>query len=413
MRKMSLLIMMLLAVLTAQAQFDASSDPSFERTPLSVIQDGWKTKVITDVPTAGIGIMLERFDMTWPTGAVGDVCQVMQTGVAKKVLDKNDGYTVEVDAQNGYVESYNEGSDRQTMSACVWRRTNGHRLFAVVISQPVDPEIELVCFYDYDPQKHILTPEPDILDKIQPLFPTAYMNFVLPKVGKDLIVSEYSSGNTYKRIYKWNGMLPVYDRTERESMGLDDTEMMNAAGPSMSFPVKFSGAKPGISDFVTAILSQEELCDSQINVAANWKKRLSGKKLANGVSIVVDERNGYFRFEMASGSSEVCYTEYCNWNCSDGKHKLVAENTGVVINGKYENTECTGLMFYLYDNETRELTYTSPYDMGAGIQVNPVVSYSLPRTGKDIMADINDEKHVVKIRMKWNGMKFNQEQVTK
>ena len=116
---------------------------------------------------------------------------------------------------------------------------------------------------------------------------------------------------------------------------------------------------------------------------------------------------------MASGSSEVCYTEYCYWNCSDGKHKLVAENTGVVINGKYENTECTGLMFYLYDNETRELTYTSPYDMGAGIQVNPVVSYSLPRTGKDIMANINDEKHVVKIRMKWNGMKFDQEQVTK
>ena len=37
MRKMSLLIMMLLAVLTSQAQFDASSDPSFERTPLSVI----------------------------------------------------------------------------------------------------------------------------------------------------------------------------------------------------------------------------------------------------------------------------------------------------------------------------------------------------------------------------------------
>ena len=51
--------------------------------------------------------------------------------------------------------------------------------------------------------------------------------------------------------------------------------------------------------------------------------------------------------------------------------------------------------------------------MGAGIQVNPVVSYSLPRTGKDIMANINDEKHVVKIRMKWNGMKFDQEQVTK
>ena len=39
------------------------------------------------------------------------------------------------------------------MQACVWQRSNGHRLFAVVIGQPVNPEIEFICFYDYDPQK--------------------------------------------------------------------------------------------------------------------------------------------------------------------------------------------------------------------------------------------------------------------
>ena len=193
-------------------------------TDIETIKDEWDKKVITDVPTAGLGIMLERFDMTWPTSAVGDVCQVMQTGVAKKVLDSDDGYTVEVDARNGYVESYTEGSDRQTMSACVWRRTDGHRLFAVVISQPVDPEMEIVCFYDYDPQKRTLTPEPEILDNIRPLFPTAYMSFVLPRTGKDLIVNEYSSGYTYKRIYKWDGMVPAYDRTEKIALDEDDGE---------------------------------------------------------------------------------------------------------------------------------------------------------------------------------------------
>lgn len=44
---------------------------------IKTIQAGWKNKVITDVPTGGLGIMLERFDQTWPTSAVGDVCQVI------------------------------------------------------------------------------------------------------------------------------------------------------------------------------------------------------------------------------------------------------------------------------------------------------------------------------------------------
>ena len=374
---------------------------------LETIQEKWSTKVITDVPTAGLGIMLECFDRAWPTAAGGDVCQVLQMGVAKKVLDDNDGYTVEVDAKNGYLESYTEGSDRQTMSACVWRRTNGHRLFAVVISQPVDPEMEVVCFYDYDPQKHTLTPEPDILDNIRPLFPTAYMNFVLPKTGKDLIVNEYSSEYTYKRIYKWNGMVPVYDRTEKESLFEDDA----ADESNGAFPVKFSGAQPGISDFITAITSQDELCESMNHVVINWNNRKKGRPLEKGATLNLDERNGYCRFEMAYAPNEVAYTEFCYWNCKDGKHKLVAQNTGHVMNNEPIQTECTGLAFYLYDNENHALTYATPYDMGARIQVTPAVTYDLPRQGKDIRAYIHDPKRIVKILMKWNGQKFDQEQV--
>ena len=380
-------------------------------TDIETIEAEWGTKVIRDVPTAGLGIMLERFDMTWPTTAVGDVCQVMQTGVAKKVLDSNDGYTVEVDAKNGYVESYTEGSDRQTMSACIWRRTNGHRLFAVVISQPTDPETEVACFYDYDPQQHILTPEPDIVDNIRPLFPTAYMNFVLPKTGKDLIVSEYSSGYTYNRIYKWDGMLPVYDRTEKEALDVEDTSPMDGGGPDMSFPVRFSGTQPTISDFITAITSQEELCESMNHVVHNWNNCRNGRPLGKGATLSVDERNGYCRHEKAYAPNEKAYVEFCYWNCKDGKHKLIAQNTGHDMDNKPIETECTGLTFYLYDNEKRTLTYASPYDVGASIQVTPAVTYSLPRQGKDIQAYIHDPKRVVKILMRWNGQKFDQEQI--
>ena len=181
-------------------------------TDLETIRAKWGTKVINDVPAAGLGIMLERFDMTWPTSAGGDVCQVLQLGVAKKVLDDNDGYTVEVDAKNGYVESYTEGSDRQYMQACVWRRSNGHRLFAVVIGQPVDPEIEIACFYDYDPQKKTLTPEPDVIGDWLKRTARGDYSFRLPKVGKELLLFDAQDQQSIH--FRWDGMRPVFDRAE-------------------------------------------------------------------------------------------------------------------------------------------------------------------------------------------------------
>ncbi|MBQ9667289.1 MAG: hypothetical protein IJV45_00875 [Prevotella sp.] len=171
---------------------------------LSAIQERWQTKVIDDVPTGGLAIMLTRFDMTWPTAAVGDACQVMELGVAKKVLDDDDEYTVEVDAKNGFVESYNAGSDRQTMQACVWRRTNGHRLFAVVISQPVDPEIEFICFYDYDPQRQVLTPDPGVLGDWLARTARGNFSFRLPKEGKDLLIFDNLEQTTFR--FRWDGM---------------------------------------------------------------------------------------------------------------------------------------------------------------------------------------------------------------
>lgn len=193
----------------------------------------------------------------------------------------------------------------------------------------------------------------------------------------------------------------------------DGDEPMDGGGPSMSFPVKFKGAKPGISDFVTAILSQEDLGEMLGNVSGNWDEYRKGRKLDKGAKFTVDERNGYIRFDEAYTSGESSYTEFCYWNCADGKHKVVATNCGCVMNGKPIETEYTGLQFYTYENATRKLTYASTYDMGASVEVTPVVTYALPRIGKDIMADIHAKSGKVKIRMKWNGQKFDQEQVKK
>ena len=69
------------------------------------IKTGWKSKVITDVPTGGLGIMLERFDQTWPTSVGADVCQVMMTGMDEQVLDRTTNYKVTIDSKNGYAET--------------------------------------------------------------------------------------------------------------------------------------------------------------------------------------------------------------------------------------------------------------------------------------------------------------------
>lgn len=180
---------------------------------IQTIKMGWKSKVITNVPTAGLGVMLERFDQTWPTSVGADVCQVMMTGAEEMVLDRNTGYKVINDAKNGYVETSDMGSDRQRMQACVWRRSNGHRLFAVVLSQPVNPEIEIICFYDYDPQRKMLTPEPKAIGEWMDITEKGDYSFTLPRVGKELLI--FDSNDQLMHHFKWNGMRPVYDRSEQ------------------------------------------------------------------------------------------------------------------------------------------------------------------------------------------------------
>lgn len=180
---------------------------------IQAIKMGWKSKVITNVPTGGLGIMLECFDRTWSTSVGADVCQVMMTGAEEMVLDKNTGYKVINDSKNGYVEASDEGSDRQYMSACVWRRSNGHRLFAIVIGQPVDPEIEIICFYDYDPKKKTLTPEPKAIGEWMDITARGDYSFTLPRVGKELLI--FDSRDQLMHHFKWNGMRPVFDRTEQ------------------------------------------------------------------------------------------------------------------------------------------------------------------------------------------------------
>jgi len=174
--------------------------------------------------------------------------------------------------------------------------------------------------------------------------------------------------------------------------------------------VNYEGQRPVITDFVSAVLSQRELNEALGNVRDNWNRYRLGQPLQDGAEFSIDLQNGFVRYDIKYGTAEKSWTEFCFWNCSDGKHKLIGVNTGYELRFKPIQTECTGLTFYSYDNQTRTLTPASAYDLGAAVVVTSVVDFRLPRHGKDITAVVNAKDGPENIIMRWDGMKFNQEQ---
>ena len=175
-------------------------------------------------------------------------------------------------------------------------------------------------------------------------------------------------------------------------------------------PVNFQGAKPTITDFVTAALQRDG--DEFIRgTQENWVRRQQGKPLEDGASFTVDVKNGFIRYDKRYTANTYSYVEFCFWNCSNQKEKIVAVNSGCVENGTPVTSEFTTLKFYRYDNQKKTMQWLSRKDVGAAVDVSPTVSYVLPQSGKDIMATIHAPNGEVQILMKWDGMQFHQEQL--
>ena len=83
MKRVFLMAVMFVSVLTAMSQ-----DKMFESCPLEVIEQGWKSKTIDNVINGSFGIMLDRFNRTWPTGSGEAICHTMEEGLDKEVLDE-------------------------------------------------------------------------------------------------------------------------------------------------------------------------------------------------------------------------------------------------------------------------------------------------------------------------------------
>ena len=170
---------------------------------------------------------------------------------------------------------------------------------------------------------------------------------------------------------------------------------------------------PSIIDFVSAFLSEPE-DELRGHIAPEWNKYLNHKPLSKGITLLVDQKNGYVRFEEDydvaypdDPTGTKSYVEYCYWNCADGTHKLFAENVGMTENGEAVFAQFEGLYIYAYDNATRKLYMIDQELLGLDDDIRGEVTFELPQKGKDIEVCIIKSPENIHKKLVWNGKGFN------
>ncbi len=126
-----------------------------------------------------------------------------------------DHFSVNCSPKNGYIRSDALTQFDLYSEMCYWKRPNGHCLFGVFLAE--EHEIpskndQITLFYDYDPDKKMMTPEPEITDMIeQKMQPFDKYRAHMPEKGKDIRISAYEvnyeedSAEETVFLLKWDG----------------------------------------------------------------------------------------------------------------------------------------------------------------------------------------------------------------
>ena len=215
MRRILICIIVLIAFIgsnSAQNTLDNSEVNSQWRTKRISVKDGGQTP---DVVT-----LLRAFHQALPTWAVSQVLKqadhpakgTRQSGTAA-IWDgeEEDDYRILIDIRNGYADLASQTDIDQT-AASVWRKDNGHRIFALSLFQQHGNPQNVLCWYDYDPQTQTMTPEKSPLDDFKPSAKGAFVAYELPMTGTDFNIIEYYPGlPNVTHVYKWNRKQFLYN----------------------------------------------------------------------------------------------------------------------------------------------------------------------------------------------------------
>lgn len=176
--------------------------------------------------------------------------------------------------------------------------------------------------------------------------------------------------------------------------------------------VKYQGNHPTITDFTTAYLNFKQEENYFDKVHKEWNRYLQKKALSPHVSIIVDVKNGYVRFDIINPEeNDTTFMEMCFWNCADGKHKLVAANVVMPFNGDYGWAEYVGTSFFVYDNKTRQMRNVLAEDIGALYDGDGQTAFFLPRKGKNIRVSAAGAGERWNEVLVWDGYRFTAHKV--
>ena len=159
----------------AQVMDNADVNARWSKTTINVKNGGQAPDVVK---------LLRAFNEAMPTWVVREVLKqadhpakgTRQSGTASIWDGKDeDDFRILIDKKNGYADLASQ-TDVDQMSACVWRKDNGHRIFAVSLYEQHGMPQHLLCWYDYDPQTQKMTPakspletfEPDVKHRMEP-----------------------------------------------------------------------------------------------------------------------------------------------------------------------------------------------------------------------------------------------------
>ncbi len=170
------------------------------------VKSQWQNRSLkSDVENPNILQFVQIFQKAFPTYSGGELIQFSKS---PKPYENNDKI---VDLKNGYIlysEDDPDSDNDEQLQACVWRRTNGHRLVAVNLHR-FSNEVDVTCFYDFNPQTKTLTPEKNLSQLFTPSFPGYRYRVFLPQNGKNLEIQEDFGYISITHNYSWDGMKPV------------------------------------------------------------------------------------------------------------------------------------------------------------------------------------------------------------
>lgn len=176
------------------------------------VSQTWAEKTITGVGGGDVIELAKAFHRAFPTRAARRMFSE-----ATRRVPGGGGQTYEDQAKkNGFMDYADdvteEDDDPESIEVCVWRRSNGHRLFAVNLNS-LEYDIHALCFYDYNPQTRTLKPEKTLADQIRPKKSANY-TIALPRTGKEIYINEFVGETAYSYTYGWDGMKPVLKETK-------------------------------------------------------------------------------------------------------------------------------------------------------------------------------------------------------